>query len=1778
MLPSIPMRAWRPCALALCLLAGCSEHASPLPLLARALDPLVYRLPPDAIGDLFVGQIGSAFATVNRIEGREVNAPDGLALDRSVTPPRLYAVDGNNHRVLAWRDAAGFQSGAAADLVLGQADLKVAFNGCTLTTAETLCTPRDVAVDAAGNVYVSDTGHHRVLEYDRPFATDRVADRVLGQSGSFFTSTPNLGASPTASTMNGPAGVALTPSGALLVVDSGNNRVLRFDAPLSSSTAGAVLGQPDLQQAWVNWPDDRGLQFPSQVAVDVDPTRRHVYVADTNNHRVLAWPDAAALVDGSPAALVIGQPDPYGTSCNQGRAGGPTDQTLCRPRGMAVDAAGNLYVADTENNRVVRFPAPFAAAGDRRADVIYGQASSTARGCTSGSAQVTSLCGPRSVAVAPSGDLFIADTNNHRVLRFAQGASADLLADGVFGQPSPTATGCNTGGVVTASTLCSPRGVAVDRNGNLYVSDSSNNRVLEYDTPLTADAAADKVFGQGGNPGTSACNPGGVRTAGTLCSPGSVAVDGNLNVYIADEGNNRVLGYQAPLAVGGDQVADGVLGQSSFSHVLSCTSTSSTCMPGTVPGVAVDAANSLLVADAPQNRVLWFPSPMAVTPAATRVLGQPDLVSATPNMADAQGLNAPGYVAVDASGPAPRVIVSDTGNHRVLIYGTDAFANARPADLIVGQVGPSGSRCNVGGVTALSLCTPQGLAVDGAGKLLVADASNHRVLQYAPPAANRPPALLALGQNALTRGACNDVALSATVLCGPRAVAVLPDASRVFVSDRSNHRIVSYPAPLATQEPADRLLGQPAYNVNGANWMDGAGLNGNFGIAFDRRTAPYRVYVADRTNHRVLGWSSEANLLAGAPADLVLGQPSMGSAASGRTASTFNSPWDVAVDKTGRVYVSDNGNHRVLIFDDPYAGAPPYSAAVVLGQADFVSGSCNRGGTTVSQAMLCGPTFLAIDPDDNLYVADTTNHRVLVFSSPRTTDADADDVFGQADLFSNASNAGGLSARSLSSPAGLAIDLSVFPVRLYIADGGNHRILSFENPRGSDTQADDVIGQVNFTSNASGSGVSKVSGPQGIAVDPQGNLYVADLNNSRVLLFQAPLTTDLNADKIFGQPTPAAAGCNSSGFTSDVTLCGPRAVAVDAAGSLLVGDSGNNRLVVYLANKLPRALDAQLLPAPPTTAGDLQVQYDYLDADGDLEQAPQVRWFKGAAEQSGLAGLRAVPALSLRRGEDWSVRLRPFDGLDLGEEVLLGPVTIGNGAPRVFAGPGYSLMIDRAGELTAGAEDPDGDPVTFAWRQVDGPPATLSAGGATATFQPQDPGLHRFEVTASDGAATGAPAQVEVNVITHGAGNQRPVAAGQVTTARPTAGQAVELDGSGSSDPDPLDRLSYRWTLVAFPTGNPPALEGVTTARPTFVPDVEGPYAFRLRVSDGDLESEPLDVDVLVRRPPGVFGCSAGGAGAPATIAAATALGLLAMARRRRRVVGVALLVVAGVASAAEKEKKGGSVKLALPPPPPGMTLTPTGPPIPELEEARQLYLNFEFDGVLPRLERALAAPGITSSQRMEVYKLMAFTHAAFDDSAGAQEAFSRLLELEPRYQLSPAASPKLRGYFADAKKAYLARQVVKLQHRPPPRSTSGATPSMEVTVAEGVERVAAVTLSYRLSGTREYSQLPMAPLKAGAYSAPVPNLFDVPPGVRTLEYFLRARDRDGVVLASLGNDLAPLKVEVETVTLDSRRPLHQRWELWAVVGAAAAAVAVPLLLRHDATVQPGSLGLERLP
>ena len=146
--------------------------------------------------------------------------------------------------------------------------------------------------------------------------------------------------------------------------------------------------------------------------------------------------------------------------------------------------------------------------------------------------------------------VYVADFNNNRVLGWASVAALVNAkpADIVIGQPDFFSNACNAGGV-SASTLCFPIGIAVDSSGNLYVADNNNNRVLEYNTPFIAtgtpgggDVIADEVFGQGDNFTSKECLVG----PGNLCAPDGVALDSMGNLYVADSGNNRVLEYSFP--------------------------------------------------------------------------------------------------------------------------------------------------------------------------------------------------------------------------------------------------------------------------------------------------------------------------------------------------------------------------------------------------------------------------------------------------------------------------------------------------------------------------------------------------------------------------------------------------------------------------------------------------------------------------------------------------------------------------------------------------------------------------------------------------------------------------------------------------------------------------------------------------------------------------------------------------------------------------------------------------------------------------------------------------------------------------------------------------------------------------------------------------------------------------------------------------------------------------------------------------------------------------------
>src|SRR5947209_7469356 len=194
-----------------------------------------------------------------------------------------------------------------------------------------------------------------------------------------------------------------------------------------STSSYRVLGQPDLRHNGVNLVRGVELRSPFGITLDARTGPVHVYVADTLNSRVLAWVDLASYQIGDPPSVVLGQPGPDSSvPLGIGAKG------LNAPSGLTVDpASGDLYVADTGNNRVARFPDPFNNPTRIEPDVVYGQPNFTTR--TAAAVSKTSLNLPRGVAFDGTGNLWVADSGNHRVVRFSAavlntpGAAADTV-------------------------------------------------------------------------------------------------------------------------------------------------------------------------------------------------------------------------------------------------------------------------------------------------------------------------------------------------------------------------------------------------------------------------------------------------------------------------------------------------------------------------------------------------------------------------------------------------------------------------------------------------------------------------------------------------------------------------------------------------------------------------------------------------------------------------------------------------------------------------------------------------------------------------------------------------------------------------------------------------------------------------------------------------------------------------------------------------------------------------------------------------------------------------------------------------------------------------------------------------------------------------------------------------------------------------------------------------------------------------------------------------------
>jgi len=784
-------------------------------------------------------------------------------------------------------------------------------------------------------------------------------------------------------------------------------RVADLQALSGDTVADRELGQFDMFHNGANTVDADVFNQPNQIALDRSVTPNRLYVADSQNSRVLGYHSVAALITGSPADLVIGQRDLYSSGCNNPVL---SQASLCNASGVAVDTAGNLFVADNNNNRVLEFPNPFTTMKNTGmtagfpASLVLGQgANFRSNPCNLGGSGPTSgnLCNPLAVALDSHGNLFVADYNNNRVLEYSAPLSSSSVAARVFGQLGNFKTGTANNGGVTATSLNGPKGIAVDLISNsLYVADNGNSRVLKFSAPLSSQTAS-LVFGQGGVFNQNSCNLGGTITANTLCgnffTSLGVTVDASENVYIADYGNNRVLEFIPPIAA--NPKANAVFGQSDLmSNACNLPGPSSAKTMCSPISVGVDSAKNLWVSDLGNNRVVGITFPFSAPPtSAAVVLGQPDAAHDAPNSVDPYGLWNPAGIAIDSSN---HLFVADYNNSRVLGYSNATlFANNAPASLVIGQPDLYSSGCNQtnGPEGANTLCNPQGVAVDKSGNLYVADYNNSRVLEYTPPflswhVANQAASVV-LGQS--TFGTHNNVT-SINGLSNPTGVA-LDGSGRLYVVDRFNHRVVQYVPPFVNGKNASIVIGQA-----------------NFTAGFCNRNGP-----------------------------------------AGKT--TLCNPIGAALDTAGNLYVADVSNSRVLEYNAPLASGE--SAALVFGQlGSFTTTGCNGIPTGLNADSLCSPQGMTLDAANNLYIADSFadqghNNRVLKYYTPLlktaksgSGDTTADRVFGQADdFFSNLSNFGGSapSARSLSNPFGIALDSLG---NVYVSDFFNNRVLEYDVP------------------------------------------------------------------------------------------------------------------------------------------------------------------------------------------------------------------------------------------------------------------------------------------------------------------------------------------------------------------------------------------------------------------------------------------------------------------------------------------------------------------------------------------------------------------------------------------------------------------------------------------------------------------------------------------------------------------------------------------------------------
>ena len=631
--------------------------------------------------------------------------------------------------------------------------------GPALSTAQV---PAGVVVSGPF-LYVADFNHWVVRRIDTRTGNEMV---VAGTGSQGFGGD---GGPATSAQLNWLVGVGVDAAGNLLIADASNNRVRKVDR---AGTITTIAGTGTAGFSGDGGPaSDAQLNNPLRVAVDA---AGDLFIADAANQRIRKVDPAGTIT------TVAGK----GTAAFGGDGGPATSAQLYNPAGVAVDAAGNLFIADTGNQRIRKVDP---------AGTITSVAGNGHQGFggDGGSATSAHLNNPSGLAVDASGNLFIADQDNNRIRKIDLTGMITTVAGGACPEPPYCNPGFSgDGGPAASAQLYDPTGVAVDSEGNLFIADPWNGRVRKVDPTGTITTIA----GNGNTAGdgtTSFGGDGGPAASAQLNGPTGVAADMAGDFFIADAGNQRIrkvdaAGTITTVAGTGDQNFGGDGGPATNAHLDNPV------------GVAVDATGNLFIADAGNNRIRKVDTAgMITTVAGSYVFCPPDGgcsggFSGDGGPATSAHLNNPVGVAVDAAGD---LFIADRSNQRIRKVDT-----AGTITTVAGN-GTQGFSGDGGPATSAQLSGPSGVVVDRAGNLLIADAGNNRIrYEYnAPPDCCQCPASCAVPTNG-SCGACIGV-YDAT--CESEDLCVLHTPTPSFTPAPSSTPTATMPTRTPTPTPSN---------------------------------------------------------------------------------------------------------------------------------------------------------------------------------------------------------------------------------------------------------------------------------------------------------------------------------------------------------------------------------------------------------------------------------------------------------------------------------------------------------------------------------------------------------------------------------------------------------------------------------------------------------------------------------------------------------------------------------------------------------------------------------------------------------------------------------------------------------------------------------------------------------------------------------------------------------------------------------------------------------------